>query len=215
MTVWTLVSDAALYHSRLNDVCPAEGPRGSRPRPHGFRAVGYVQFAPLSTDASPSSLVSERRMTTRKMRSRRRRMRRWIVRTTRGRSERGRRRAAAAGRGIWWEELEEQEQQQEGEEGEEKGEKGGRSKRGGEQDAMSCNARATGHYRAEAHMQCHAEQCSATRKNAEPHIRGRRTYLAFNNPRFQRGTGQYQVARGGRGRDRVRQEIIDMTADLT
>ena len=215
MTVWTLVSDAALYNSRLNDVCPAEVPRGSRPRPRGFRAVGYVQFAPLSTDASPSSLVSERRMTTRKMKSIRR-MRRWIVRTTRGRSERGKRRAAAAGGGRWWEEVEEQEQQQEGEEGEDKGEKEGRSRRRGEeQDAMPCNARAAGHYRAEAHMQCHAEQCSATRKNAEPHIRGRRAYLAFNNPRFQRGTGQYQVARGGRGRDRVRQEIIDMTADLT
>ena len=33
---------------------------------------------------------------------------------------------------------------------------------------MPSNARAAGHYRAEADMQCHAAQCSATRKNAEP-----------------------------------------------
>ena len=80
---------------------------------------------------------------------------------------------------------------------------------------MPCNARAAGHYRVEADMQCHAAQCSATRKNAEPQIRGRRTYLALNNPRFLTGAGQYQIARGGRGRDRVRQEMIDMPADLT
>ena len=80
---------------------------------------------------------------------------------------------------------------------------------------MPRNARAGGHYRAEADIQCHAAQCSATQKNAEPQIRGGRTYLAFNSPRFQKGTGQYQVARGGRGRDRVSPEMIDMPADVT
>ena len=41
------------------------------------------------------------------------------------------------------------------------------------------------------------------------------TYLAFNHPRFLTGTGQYQHSSGERDRDRVRQEIIDMAADLT
>ena len=45
-------------------------------------------------------------------------------------------------------------------------------------------------------------------------IEGATTYLAFDHPRFLTGTGQYQLACGGRDRDRGCPKIIDMPADL-
>ena len=45
-------------------------------------------------------------------------------------------------------------------------------------------------------------------------LEGATTYLAFDHPRFLTGTGQYQLACGGRDRDRGCPKIIDMPADL-